>query len=619
MAYCAQCGITYPPDRRFCASCGSELVQEPVVTTPPSAASPQYCSSCGWAIAEGENFCPQCGTKIEPAGIPAPPSTAPPPMEMGTTRPSQGGESRMAPSQPAPQGTGLGAPWERAEPVEFTPPEKPESAPSTTAPLLSEASQPAQATEGSEQGPSQAPFPIEEQPASAPLEEPPSSGPKRRGIPGVLVVAVILLLAIILGGLMMWRRYKTKSAAEQLAQQTQKEVGAGAAPASEINTLDERTKDTLGRMNAILTAIETYKNARKKLPASLQDLGKIMNDPQMRSDGWGNPLIYLVDLSNNTFVLISTGPDGKRDTADDIRVSDDKLAAWRDQHHEVLDEWRVANLDLYQALSGELISSETQAALEKRKLEREKAKAELAAQQAAQSAAQKLRDDEARKQQEEATRLADQLKQQQEAQRRVEEERARQLAEAERKARLEKINFVETFSPGLSRWAAANFQSVTDKGKPAMRIAGFGLLRDGSDWDNYTATFDVKIHKEAVNFIIRASDRQNFYFLKLTDDKSRDFPKNSLIKFIYVGGKYLVGPGANEAAGAYAVVPLPMKIKQNDSYHVVVSASGNTIRTTINGQSVDTWQDNTFKRGSFGFNCSEKEQATVTSFQLRAN
>lgn len=604
MSYCAHCQITYGSDKRFCKECGSPLVEEPPAAASASPAAARHCGSCGRTVPEGDRFCPQCGAPLASPGafdrteavveartpVPIeqpqdPPKTQPYLQEDLFTPPASAPPStRAIPVEP---------PQENMEPQEDEPAPLPEPAFSKTMPVDSEITAP-------------------EAPAPAPV-------PPRRSFIGVAVVLALVVLALVVVSLLMWQRIKAKRAAAQLVQQTQASPATTSASMSEVNSLDERTKDTMGRMNALLDGIETYRSIKKQLPPSLLDLGKSMEDPQTRVDGWGNPLIYLVDLSNNTFVLISSGPDGQRDTADDIKVSDGTMAQWRDQHREVLDEWRIGHLDLYQQLSGQQISSETKLALEKKRLDREKAKAEAAAQQAAQLVAQKQQEEEVRRQQEEAARLAEQMRQQQEAQRRIEEERQRQQAEAGRKARLEKMNFVENFSPNLSRWAAASFQAVTDKRKPAMRIVGFGLIRDAFDWQNYTATIDVKIHKEAVNFIVRAHDRQNFYFLKLTDDKTKDYPKNSLIKFVYVGGKYLTGPGAGEVPGAYAVTSIPFKIKQNDDYRVVISVSGNTIRTSIDGQLVDTWQDNTFKQGSFGFNCSEKEQATVTGFQMKPN
>jgi hypothetical protein len=581
------------------------------------------CASCGWTLPRSERFCPQCGARIVssapfevtlPDGVTAAtPSEAAMATEI-TQRFAQ--QDFYTPTPPASTAGGGPPPPETQA---FTPEDLSEfSPPQVPSPPTVQAGMPAETPITSQP---LAPGPGAPLPSATVTEPPMAPAPQRKSRVGILVVVAVVLFGIILGSAMVIQRIRAKRQAAQLAQQTQIPTGATPPPVvtTETPPQDEKLKDTLGRMNAILVAVENYRTARKKLPLSLQDLGSVMEDAQMRNDGWGNPLIYLVDLSNNTFVLRSVGPDGKRDTEDDLRVTDDSLAQWRGQHHEAIDEWRVANLDLFQKLSSEQLTTDTKAALDRKKAEREKAKAEaLAAQQAAQQAAQRKADEEKRKQQE-AAQLAEQQRLQQEAQRRIEEERVRQQAEAQRKARQEKMNFVETFGAGLSRWSAASFETVTEKGKPGMRINGLGLLKDASDWENYTATFDVKIQKEAVNFIIRARDHQNFYFLKLTDDKAREFPKNSLIKYLYVGGKYLSGPASNEAAGALDIVTLPFKIKRNDTYHVTISVSGGTIRTNINGQTVDTWQDNTFKQGAFGFNCSTVEQATVTSFQMRSN
>lgn len=658
MAYCSSCGITYPPEKRFCKQCGSPLVEGPFpavpANTPAVTSSTVQCVSCGATLSAGKKFCPQCGTplpSVSPvdatARVPIIPAPPPPPAAPSPTQATQRMTlpefaktaqdrpaaplsdfaktiaDRPSPDAPPPSefaATQIDRPAAKVpefgatrvdKPVQKVPP------PSSRQMDLG--------MEATRIAPPSLPPPFIPQVSPQPMPFSPqeTGAPRRKSKLGlILVLAFVVLMVVAGGGWFMWKRTQAKKQAEQLAQQAQASIPTP-LPATPAVTLpagpDEKLKETWGRMNAIITAIENYKNAKKKLPPSLDSIGKAMEEDAARNDAWGNPFIYLVDTSNQTWVLRSAGPDGTRDTADDIRVADDMVTQWREEHRELLDEWRIANLDLYQKISGEQIASETQAAMERRKAEREKKKAEMAAQLAAQQEAQKKAEEE-RKKREEATRLAEQQRQQEEARRKAEEDRmARERAEAERKTQLEKMNFVENFDFNLRRWAAASFQAISEKGKPAMRIIGFGVIRDANDWENYTAIFDVKIQKEAVNFIIRAHDRQNFYFLKLTDDKAKLYPKNSLIKYVYAGGKYVAGLASNEAAGATAIVPLSMKIKRNEVVHLTINVSGSTIRTSINGQLVDTWQDNTFKQGAFGFNCSSEEQATLTSFQMRSN
>jgi|GEM_PF-5103174 len=633
MPYCANCGITYPPDKKFCKECGSALVEAPAAPPPAVNASPLQCSTCGWTLPPSDKFCPQCGARVvSPLAFEAtlvegavPPSQSETVVGTEVTQRFTQQDFLTPTPPPSPAEVPVAAQETQAYGQQelFTPPTPPPTAmPPEGAPGPFPTSGPGPGMVENPMFPQPAQY-SPETPFAPPVVEPPTAiTPRKKSHVGILVVVVIVLLGILVGGLLVFQRIKAKRLAAQLAQQTQVQAPVPPPPVvvPETTAPDEKAKDTMGRMNAIIIAIEKYRTARKKLPASLQDLGSVMEDPQMRNDAWGNPLIYLVDLSNNTFVMRSSGPDGKMDTEDDIRVADDNVADWRSKNQEVLDEWRVANLELFQKLTSEEIPTETKTALERKKADREKARAEaLAAQHAAQLAAQKKADEEKRKQQEAAAQLAEQQRLQQEAQRRLEEERLRQQAEAQRKARLEKMNFVDTFSAGLPRWASASFEAVTEKGKPAMRISGFGLLKDASDWENYTAIFDVKIQRDGVNFIIRARDHQNFYFLKLTDEKVKEFPKNSLIKYIYAGGKYVSGPASSEAAGAMDIITLPFKIKRNDSYHVSISVSGNTIRTSINDRVIDTWVDNTFKQGAFGFNCGAQEQAVITNFQMRSN
>lgn len=675
MAYCSKCAMTYSSDYRFCKECGAPLVSDPAPPVAGLVETPRFCASCGGPLPAGDRFCPHCGAAIAsalwfdrtmPAGTVAPTPPRAPTMAYQATQPVLQFEAPETPPIPTvTPAQGMTAEAARtatyASQAETVPPQTP--AFFTTAPAMESTSISAPIDQPGSTLPESVPFsktmPVVQEPQSGTqpvTPEPPvplpaapvleqldvagevplavespvpeeaavTSTPGRRSRVGLLVLVAVLVLGLVAGTVGIYKRIQRKREAAKLAQAAQAAAAVQpVAPALAVPAVDEKMKDTIGRMNAMLTAIEAYRSAKKKLPSSLLDLGKVMEDPQMRNDAWGNPLLYLVDLSNNTFVLSSGGPDGKRETSDDLKVDDANLAQWREKNHEIVEEWRVANLDLFQKLSGEQILSDTKAALERKRLEKEKAKAEAAAQQAAALAAQQKHQEELRRQQEAAAavtaQLAAQQRQQEEARRRVEEELQRQRAEAERRTRVEKLTFTDTFEGGLGRWSTSSFQVVSEKGRPALRVEGFGLLKDGSDWENYTVTFDVKIQKEGVNFIIRARDRQNFYFLKLTDDKAKAYPKNSLIKYVYSGGKYLNAAAINDAVGAAALVTLPFKVKRNEFYRVAISVSGNTIRTSINGQAVDTWQENTFRQGSFGFNCGEQEQATVSTFQMRPN
>jgi len=59
---------------------------------------------------------------------------------------------------------------------------------------------------------------------------------------------------------------------------------------------------------------------------------------------------------------------------------------------------------------------------------------------------------------------------------------------------------------------------------------------------------------------------------------------------------------------------LSSKVKNKEYYKVSVTVQGNTIIHSIDGTQVDTWSDDTFDHGRFGFNASAIELATIRNF-----
>jgi hypothetical protein len=69
---------------------------------------------------------------------------------------------------------------------------------------------------------------------------------------------------------------------------------------------------------AITSQIDAYIDQNGSVPASLASVQTL--DQSITQDPWGNAFVYEPDPTNNTYVLFSLGPDGIRDTADDIQI-----------------------------------------------------------------------------------------------------------------------------------------------------------------------------------------------------------------------------------------------------------------------------------------------------------
>lgn len=64
--------------------------------------------------------------------------------------------------------------------------------------------------------------------------------------------------------------------------------------------------------------VEDYRMQNGTLPASLDQLSGIT-----RTDAWGNPIVYQLDPANNTYSIITNGPDGLPNTDDELELPGD--------------------------------------------------------------------------------------------------------------------------------------------------------------------------------------------------------------------------------------------------------------------------------------------------------
>ncbi|PYV43909.1 MAG: hypothetical protein DMG06_08725 [Acidobacteria bacterium] len=442
--------------------------------------------------------------------------------------------------------------------------------------------------------------------APSPISESPSTlTPKKVWIAGgFLILIILLILALALMQKSRKEELPPSPPAESLIQPP--------PPPSGPETDAMRT--TIGKIAAILEAINQYSKAKKSLPGALTNLNRGYSEVANIQDGWGQNILYLVDLTNKTYVVRSMGPDGKRETPDDIAVTNETAEAWLKDNEQGISEWIVANPNLY----AQLIAVGPSAAELKKLQAARKAEEEAKKKQEAEAneAAQRQQEEEQRRL--ETARLEQEKQRQAEAKRHEEELReARAREEALRRAQA--VEFRDNFTEGLVQWdAPSSWEIVKDRELSALRVQGLGLLKKGENWDNYKMEFEVKVNKESAGWVVRAKNSSNFYLFKLGSEKAKAIPKNSLVKYIFSDGKYLNSLKQEDAPGAAGVTSLPFKVKNKEFYKVVVVVKGNTITHYINGIEVDSWSDNTFDRGRFGFNASIIEMATIRSVSAQS-
>jgi len=435
------------------------------------------------------------------------------------------------------------------------------------------------------------------------IDKPASNAPTKFAIASV--VAVLVLVAII--------GYKLVSRKEGPPAPPPAPIETVLTPDSSPPQNDEETRTTVGKIAAILGAIEQYQKTKKGLPPSLTSLNRSYANPDQSNDGWGQSILYLVDLTNKTFVVRSAGRDGKRHTDDDVSVGSDGLEAWLKENESLIGEWRLANPEAHAQM---VAVGSTSADLRKleaaRKLEEEKKRQETEAAAAA------------HKQELEQRRLESaKLEAEKRTQTEIKREEELRLAKAKEEALRQQQNarraesVREAFVGSLDQWdAPPTWEIIEDKKVSALRIQGLGFLKKGQQWDNYKVEFEIKINKESAGWILRAQNSNSFYLFKLGSEKARAIPKNSLVKYIRVDAQYLNSLKREDAPGAAGVTPISIKVRNKDYYKVMVTVRGNTITHYIDGIQVDVWSDNTFSHGRFGFNASAIEQATIRNLSI---
>src|SRR5262249_53482522 len=160
----------------------------------------------------------------------------------------------------------------------------------------------------------------EPQPPAATPQPPPAPFSAKIWVAGgfvALLTALIIVLFIV----------RSRNKGPQPTSSATAPIESVAPPPTVTPAIDDETRSTVGKIAAILEALDHYSVARKSLPPALTSLNKRYSDVENLKDGWGHNIYYLVDLTNKTFVLRSPGPDGKLETSDDLTVTSESADA----------------------------------------------------------------------------------------------------------------------------------------------------------------------------------------------------------------------------------------------------------------------------------------------------
>jgi hypothetical protein len=142
-----------------------------------------------------------------------------------------------------------------------------------------------------------------------------------------------------------------------------------------------------------------------------------------------------------------------------------------------------------------------------------------------------------------------------------------------------------------------------------VRTGQLALYRPSAVYSDYRLEFFGQIESKSMGWVVRARDPQNYYAMKFTVVDPGLRPVIAMVHYPVVGGK----------KGHRVEVPLSVMVHNDTPYHVAVEVKGNRVITSIEGQEVDRWIDDTLGSGGVGFFSEPGERARLYWMKLAAN
>ena len=142
-----------------------------------------------------------------------------------------------------------------------------------------------------------------------------------------------------------------------------------------------------------------------------------------------------------------------------------------------------------------------------------------------------------------------------------------------------------------------------------VRTGQLALYRPSAAYSDYRLEFFGQIESNSMDWVVRARDLQNYYAMKFTVVEPGLRPIIAMVHYPVVGGK----------KGHKVEVPLSVMVHDNTPFHVAVEVKGDRMITSIEGQEVDRWTDDTLASGGVGFFSEPGERARLYWMKLVTN
>jgi hypothetical protein len=166
----------------------------------------------------------------------------------------------------------------------------------------------------------------------------------------------------------------------------------------------------------------------------------------------------------------------------------------------------------------------------------------------------------------------------------------------------------EDFRSGLDDWASRDDATAewSFDSTGFVRPGPLALYRPSLNLSDYQMQFLGVIDKQALSWVARAADYDNFYVMKLQVLKSGPLPTIGVVRYAVVNGK------ADSRVDTIAAIDA----RADMLYRVRLDVRGDDFALSVQGQMVDSWSEPRLRRGGIGFFSARGEESRLRWVQV---
>jgi hypothetical protein len=169
----------------------------------------------------------------------------------------------------------------------------------------------------------------------------------------------------------------------------------------------------------------------------------------------------------------------------------------------------------------------------------------------------------------------------------------------------------DSFHAGMEAWShTKTLAPGWSRSSDGYVVPGqLALFQPSMKFTDYRMEFFGKIESKSIDWVVRARDVNNYYAMKFTVIEKGLRPIIAMVHYPVIDGK----------PGKRSTIPLNVMVHNNRSYHVDVAVKGTRIVTSIEGQEVDSWLENSVSAGGVGFFSESGEKSRVYWMKVAKN